>query len=119
MGTDYQFGIFYDGVYIGNAGLHNADSEKEPEVGYWVSQEMGGRGIATRATRALLDLAFVTLDLPTVRIRADVRNVPSNKVIRKCGFTFIETTPHEEEDRLLNVYRMKQKEWHEQQAREA
>lgn len=109
--TDYQFGIFWDDTYVGNAGIHNVDNEKEPEIGYWVAQDMSGRGVATKATRTLLALAFDTLGVPTVRIRADVRNTPSNKVIQKCGFAFVETAPHEEEDRTLNVYKMTNEEW--------
>ena len=58
-----------------------------PEVGYCLSRKRWGKSYTTEACRAFVDYLF-ELGYPKIIIRADVRNIGSNKVIKKCGFTF-------------------------------
>ena len=57
------------------------------EIGYWLGEPFWGRGIATRALRALTDYAFANFDL--VRLYATVFewNPASARVLEKAGFT--------------------------------
>ena len=58
-----------------------------PEIGYCLSRKCWNKGYMTEACKALIDYLF-ELGYPKILISADVRNLGSNKVIEKCGFTF-------------------------------
>ena len=58
-----------------------------PEVGFCLSRAHWNKGYMTEACNAFTNYLF-ELGYPKVLIRADVRNIGSNRVIEKCGFTF-------------------------------
>lgn len=55
------------------------------EVGYIFSPAHGGRGYATEAVRALLDLAFDVLGARRVVARVDARNAASRALLTRLG----------------------------------
>lgn len=55
----------------------------EPSVSYWIGREFWGRGIATRALNEFLKQVTVR----PLYARAAKDNVPSLRVLAKCGFT--------------------------------
>lgn len=58
-----------------------------PEIGYCLSRKWWNRGYMSEACNALIDYLFA-IGFPKVVIEADERNIGSNRVIEKCGFTF-------------------------------
>src|SRR3954451_15899960 len=91
-GTNATFGIHVDGIdgVVGGIGVRFLSDLDDgcAEVGYWVAAEARGRGIATAATRAAARWAFGAVPgLVRIQLRADVENVPSNRVAEKAGFT--------------------------------
>ena len=58
-----------------------------PEVGYCLSRKCWGKGYMTEACKAFVEYLY-ELGYKKILIRADIRNVGSNKVIEKCGFKF-------------------------------
>ena len=68
----------------GRVPFHAAD---RAEIGYWVRVDMTGRGLATEASRAMMDVARTLPRLLHVEIRCDARNAPSAAVPRRLGFT--------------------------------
>ena len=56
------------------------------EIGYWLDVAATGRGHATEAARALLDVAGATPGVRHVEIRCDASNSPSAAVPRRLGF---------------------------------
>lgn len=54
----------------------------EREVSYWIGKEHWGRGLATAALEALLEMVRVR----PVRARAAKDNIGSIRVLEKCGF---------------------------------
>ena len=60
---------------------------KVPEVGYCLSKKHWGKGYMSEACNAFVNYLF-ELGYNKVVIRADIRNIPSLRVIEKCGFTF-------------------------------
>jgi [ribosomal protein S5]-alanine N-acetyltransferase len=76
------------GELVGEAGLKPLeDKGPEVEIGYAFGPPWWGRGYATEAGRAILDVAFGTLGLErVVAVTAD-DNVGSQRVIAKLGFT--------------------------------
>src|SRR5690625_199905 len=55
-------------------------------IGYWLDIEHQGKGIMTRAVRALTDYAFEEFDLNRVDIRAAVGNVKSRAIPERLGY---------------------------------
>jgi RimJ/RimL family protein N-acetyltransferase len=75
------------GEVIGSIGLHWLDPEQGvAEVGYWVSPEARGRGVATRATRLVARWAIVDCEMKRLQLRADRRNIASQRVAEGAGF---------------------------------
>ncbi len=72
---------------IGSVGVHWLDLEHGvAEVGYWVRREARGRGVATRATRLVARWAIAGCDMKRLQLRADLRNVASQRVAEGAGF---------------------------------
>lgn len=80
-------GIWWENRLAGCIGFHSIDwSNRNTSIGYWLAQEYQGRGIMTRATRALTDLAFEHYDLNRVEIRVATNNVKSRAVPERLSF---------------------------------
>jgi ribosomal-protein-alanine N-acetyltransferase len=59
------------------------------QLGYWVDQSSNGRGVASAAVRATLELAFGELGLHRVEAATLLHNERSQRVLRKNGFSRI------------------------------
>lgn len=83
----FQAGIWYRGQLVGAIGFHywNWDSRRT-EIGYWLAAEAQGKGIMTRACRAMVDYALGNLKLNRVEIRAAVGNARSRALAGRLGF---------------------------------
>ena len=57
------------------------------EVGYWLDAGSEGRGLATRAVRAVLDHAFRQLALHRVELQSTADNTRSQRVAERLGST--------------------------------
>ena len=56
-------------------------------IGYWVDQRRAGRGLATAAVAAVLEVAWRDLGLHRVEAGTRADNVASQRVLEKNGFT--------------------------------
>lgn len=61
------------------------------EIGYWLRADMSGRGLATEAARAMLEVARALPRLTQVLIRCDELNAPSCAVPARLGFSLTGT----------------------------
>ena len=62
--SDVILGIFANGEYVGNIGLHDLKRpNRSGMVGYWLAENCQGRGIITDCVRALTDFGFQMLGL--------------------------------------------------------
>jgi RimJ/RimL family protein N-acetyltransferase len=68
---------------VGGIGL---DGEDEVELGYWIARAHWGKGIATEAGRAVVDLADASLRLPKLKASHAIDNPASGRVLGKIGF---------------------------------
>jgi RimJ/RimL family protein N-acetyltransferase len=59
----------------------------EAEVGYIVSPEKRGRGLASRALRLITEWGFAGLALARIELRAELENPASLAVAERCGYT--------------------------------
>ncbi len=75
--------ILFNGEVAGN--IVSWDQDDRREVGYWLGREYWGRGIATRALRAMLEC------VPRRPLYAHVArsNAASRRVLEKCGFRIV------------------------------
>src|SRR6478609_4600307 len=56
-------------------------------IGYWIGQPYAGRGYMTAALRVLLPILFGELNLHRIEAACIPSNMPSIRVLEKCGFT--------------------------------
>ena len=91
QGTDAPFVVLdvESGVLLGAIGVHRFGGEDGgPEVGYWLEHSARGRGVATRALRLVSGWACRELGLRLL-LQADVRNMASQRVAEKAGFSYV------------------------------
>jgi ribosomal-protein-serine acetyltransferase len=79
-------GIFADGVIAGAIGLE-LDDDRGGEIGFWTTSAFEGRGLVTRASRAMLAHGFETLSLVRIQLAAAVENTRSRAVAERLGMT--------------------------------
>lgn len=82
----FQAGIWYQDQIVGVIGFRIAWQNQSTSIGYWLSREFQGRGIMTKACRALADYAFKELGLNRVEIRCAVENLKSRAIPERLGF---------------------------------
>ena len=63
-----------------------SENDREGEVGYILDPAFSGRGYATEAVGALLDVGFEGLGLHRIAARIDERNTASAGVVERLGF---------------------------------
>jgi RimJ/RimL family protein N-acetyltransferase len=114
--------VEHDGVLVGDLMLRLADRHgpTDPpsiaELGWVFSPEHGGRGLATEAARALVDLAFDHYPLHRLMARLDPRNVASARLCERIGMRFEAHTREDYPDRDgtwsdTAVYGLLRREW--------
>ena len=88
-GTNYTYDIFVDGQFAGGIELMAISNENHYcEIGYWLAKDFTGRGIMTRATNKMTEIAFDKLNMHCVSIHAAHENKASRAVAERCGFDF-------------------------------
>lgn len=104
LGTDFVYGIFdpREKEVYGGTGLHTRIGEGMREIGYWIRQDVAGRGLATEATAALVRVAFEVDQVRRVEVRCDPANEASLRVPRKLGFVHEATLRSQSEDERGN-----------------
>lgn len=88
QGLAYEYGIFClrSGQLLGSVGVNQIDQmNRVGNLGYWVKESCQGQGIATRASKLLIDTAFLKLKLIRLEIVVLVANTASQKVAEKLG----------------------------------
>ncbi|MEU8541583.1 GNAT family N-acetyltransferase [Streptomyces sp. NPDC048717] len=91
--NEYTYAIVLDGVIAGACQLHQYDHIPRDayEIGYWLHPTATGRGLATRAVRALVEQAFGMPDVARIIVSHDVDNHASASVPARLGFTELPT----------------------------
>ncbi len=59
-----------------------------PEIGYVLGKKYWNKGYMTEALKMFSDFLF-SEGFPKITIKAEKRNIASNRVIEKCGFIFL------------------------------
>ena len=87
--------ILLDGELVGRINVNNIvrGSLQSGDVGYWVAESAGGRGVATSAVEAVLQISFTVLNLHRVAANTLVHNARSQRVLEKNGFERVGLAP--------------------------
>jgi len=83
------FGIFiwHKGEIAGQIEYNYFDwDNRKTELGYWLGESFQGKGLVTKACRALIDYAFNELKLNRIEMRCGAENKKSRKIPEKLGF---------------------------------
>ena len=80
--------IRYRGQAAGTISCHALDSmNHSSEIGYWLGKVFEGKGIMTRACRAMVSYAFKELQMNRIQIRCATGNIRSCAIPQRLGFT--------------------------------
>jgi RimJ/RimL family protein N-acetyltransferase len=91
-GSAFQYLILAGGAPAGSAGLMARIGDGGLEIGYWVHPAYTGRGVATAASGALTEAAFALPAIDRVEIHHDLRNLASERVPAKLGYSAVGTS---------------------------
>ena len=69
-------------------GVEEIDGKQETELGYRLSENYWGQGLATEAARAALDYGFNKLGLPDILAVVEPANTASVRVVEKLGMEY-------------------------------
>ena len=72
---------------IGQIEVFDIENDRFGMVGYRIAPWLWNTGICTEAMKRVVDFIFSETNLDRLQGNADVRNIGSNKVLEKCGFT--------------------------------
>ena len=85
--SEIVLGIFYNGAYVGNIGLHDLKhTNNSGMIGYWLAEDFQGFGIMTDCVRALVDYGFHELGLNRIYIYCSTANKKSRAIPERLGF---------------------------------
>ncbi len=73
-------------LFVGRCGVRINPYASSGDIGYWIDAEYEGRGITSRAARALVTSVFAELELSRVELRTSVANTRSRALAERLGF---------------------------------
>lgn len=85
--TAYAFAVLHEGVPVGNVAVSSVERRHLTGwVSYWMREEARGKGLATRACRAVSEFAFSELGLFRLEIAHRLDNPASCRVAKGAGY---------------------------------
>jgi RimJ/RimL family protein N-acetyltransferase len=86
--NNHIFGIFTDGNYCGNIGIHPGIDvyQKTAEIGYFIGEKFWNLGISTRSLKLITDFGFAELNLIKLWAGVFEFNNASMRVLQKCDY---------------------------------
>lgn len=79
------------------------------EIAYAISKDYRGKGYTTQAAQGLIKYLFEYTNIELLNAITLTYNIPSNRVIQKCGFNYIKSIDIENEE--FYHYKLSKKEW--------
>ena len=115
-GDGFHLGLWDDEALLGGAVCwHVHPQNRNAEVGYWLGASATGRGLATRAARAVVGHLFAERGLHRVEMQCAVENAASRAVAERVGLVAegVRRESHWITDRFLDhvAYAVLAREW--------
>jgi RimJ/RimL family protein N-acetyltransferase len=92
---DYKFAILVNRKFAGSIALYRI--KKEYELGVIIMKKFRNKGVATEASKKVLDFGFNKLKLKKILATTDLDAQISPKILRKLGFRKIKENKKEKE----------------------
>lgn len=82
------FAIDISGEAVGGIGIHPKEDihRKNAELGYWLGEPFWGKGIMSKAVKAIVNFGFNTYSIERIYATAFSSNIASQKVLEKNNF---------------------------------
>ena len=80
--------IEYNGELAGTVGFGTPTRDNGVEIGYWLRQDLQGRGIVARSVEKIIDMLIHEMGFHRVDIRVSTSNLPSRGIPERLGFTY-------------------------------
>jgi ribosomal-protein-serine acetyltransferase len=86
---DEIYAIWFKYEFAGLIGFKDTDwVNRKTELGYWIAEEMQGKGVVTACAKKLIRYAFLKLKLNRIQIKTAVGNSKSAAIPKRLGFIF-------------------------------
>jgi ribosomal-protein-serine acetyltransferase len=103
---DEVYSIWYKGKFAGLIGFKETDwINRKTELGYWLAENMQGKGIITMCMEKLIRFAFQKLNMNRVQVKVATGNSKSAAIPQKLGFKFegIEREGERHQNKFFNL----------------
>lgn len=85
--NEYAFVIMKDEEMIGRIGVYKIDLQnKIGEIGYWLGENIQGKGIVTKCCLELINFCFDELNLNRIEIKCGSENLKSKTIPQRLNF---------------------------------
>jgi ribosomal-protein-alanine N-acetyltransferase len=82
-----EYGNGDDRKFAGTISFHSISVKNSVgEIGYWMTESMRGKSIATTAVRILTDYGFRTIGFKRIEALVDVENIASTRLLSSAGY---------------------------------
>jgi RimJ/RimL family protein N-acetyltransferase len=82
-----EYGNGDERKFAGTISFHSISVKNSVgEIGYWMSESMRGKSIATTAVQMLTDYGFATIGFKRVEAMVDIENIASTKLLASAGY---------------------------------
>ncbi|WP_321370593.1 GNAT family protein [uncultured Draconibacterium sp.] len=86
---DLVYSIWHNEEFAGLIGFKDTDwVNRKTELGYWLAENMQGRGIIIACVEKLIRFAFQKQKMNRIQIKVAEENLPSEKIPVKLGFIY-------------------------------
>ncbi|MBW6534363.1 MAG: GNAT family N-acetyltransferase [Mariniphaga sp.] len=86
---DEVFTIWYNQDFAGLIGFKDTDwINRKTELGYWLTEKMQGKGIATACVKKMIKIAFNKLGMNRIQIKVACKNEKSSAIPKRLGFQY-------------------------------
>jgi ribosomal-protein-serine acetyltransferase len=113
---DEVYVVWYERQLAGLVGLKDIDYlNLKTEIGYWLVENMTGKGVMTRSVKALIEFIFQVMKMNRIQIKCGVGNRKSSTIPKRLGFVFegVERAGEKHQNKFidLEVYSLLKKEY--------
>jgi ribosomal-protein-serine acetyltransferase len=85
----FSCAILYSGKLAGAIAHHQIDqSNRSVKLGYWLDQQLTGKGLVTRCCAEIIKHTFENMSINRISINAAVENMQSRAIPERLGFVF-------------------------------
>lgn len=85
--SDHAYVIIFNNEVVGRIGIYTIDHKnKIGSIGYWIDENFQGKGITTKACKAILNYAFNFLHLNRIEIKCGTENYKSQGIPERLNF---------------------------------